>query len=115
MWSEIDGFEGAHGGFGFGKRNVEDEMILEFADALNLTVLNTRYKRKGDCSHMSPAIAGLWLITSIMSREKVKKISRDVNMVKVECIKQHSLLICVFVLQERVAVNKVKPMKRCKV
>ena len=25
--SEIDGFESVHGGFGFGKRNVEGEMI----------------------------------------------------------------------------------------
>ena len=37
--SEIDGFEGVHGGFGFGKRNVEG--VLETADALNLAVLNT--------------------------------------------------------------------------
>ena len=92
VWSEIDGFEGVHGGFGFGKRNVDDEMILEFADALNLAVLNTRYIRRGDCSHMSPANAGLRLITSIMFR-KSEKMIRDVNMVKVECIKQHSLLI----------------------
>ena len=35
-----------HGGFGFGKRNVEGEMILENADALNLAVLNTWFKKK---------------------------------------------------------------------
>ena len=34
--SEIDGFDSVHGGFGFGKRNMESEMILEAADALNL-------------------------------------------------------------------------------
>ena len=44
--SEIDGFEGVHGGFGFGKRNMEGEMILETADALNLAVLNTWFKKK---------------------------------------------------------------------
>ena len=44
--SEIDGFEGVHGGFGFGKRNVEGEMILETADALNLAVLNTWFKKE---------------------------------------------------------------------
>ena len=44
--SEIDGFEGVHGGFGFGKQNVEGEMILETADALNLAVLNTWFKKK---------------------------------------------------------------------
>ena len=45
--SEIDGFEGVHGGFGFGKRNVEGEMILVTADALNLAVLNTWFKKEG--------------------------------------------------------------------
>ena len=100
VWSGIDG---AHGGFGFGKRNVEDEMILEFADALNLAVLNTLFKkRRGDCSHMSPANAGLWLITSILSRKSERKIIRGVKVVKVECIKQHRLLVCVFDLQEKV-------------
>ena len=33
MWG-LEGFEGVHGGFWFGKRNVEGEMILEFADVL---------------------------------------------------------------------------------
>ena len=35
-----------HGGFGFGKRNVEGEVILEFADALNQAVLNMWFKKK---------------------------------------------------------------------
>ena len=37
--------EGVHSGFGFGKWNVEGEMILELADALNLAVLNTWFKK----------------------------------------------------------------------
>ena len=44
--SEIDGFESVHGGFGFGKRIVEGEMILKFADALSLAVLNTWFKKE---------------------------------------------------------------------
>ena len=35
-----------HGGFGFGKRNVQGEMILETANALNLAVFNTRFKKE---------------------------------------------------------------------
>ena len=50
--SEIDGFEGVHGGFGFGKRNVEGEMILEFADALNLAVLNMWFKEREKMFHV---------------------------------------------------------------
>ena len=98
VWS---GIGGAHGGFGFGKRNVEDEMILKFADELNQVVLNRWFKRRGDYSHMNPANAGLWLITSSLSRKKERKIIRGVKVVEVECIKQHRLLICVFDLQER--------------
>ena len=45
----VEGFEGVHGGFGFGKRNVEGEMILEFADAWNFVVANTWFKKnEGD-------------------------------------------------------------------
>ena len=41
---------------------------------------------------------------------------KDVKVVRVECIKQHRLLICVFDLKERVGLKcKVKPVKRCKV
>ena len=34
-----------HIGFGFGIRNVEGEMILEIADALNFVVANTWFKK----------------------------------------------------------------------
>ena len=45
----VEGFEDMHGGFGFGKRNVEGEMILEFADAWNFVVANTWFKKnEGD-------------------------------------------------------------------
>ena len=63
---------------------------------------------------MSPKNAGLWLITSY-PRKNERKIIRDVKVVKIECIKQHRLLICVFDLKERVGQCKVKPVKRCKV
>ena len=33
-----DGFEGVHGGTGFGIRNAEGDMLSEFADAMGLAV-----------------------------------------------------------------------------
>ena len=45
--ARADGFEGVHGGFGFGVRNTEGEMLLEFADAMDLAVASTWF-RKGD-------------------------------------------------------------------
>ena len=41
-----DGFEGVHGGKGFGIRNAEGEMLLEFADAMGLAVCNTWFTKK---------------------------------------------------------------------
>ena len=41
--AEADGFEGVHGGKGFDVRNIEGEVLLEFADAWGLTVCNTRF------------------------------------------------------------------------
>ena len=44
--AEVDGFEGVHGGYGFGRRNVDGEMLLEFADALDFAVVNTWFKKE---------------------------------------------------------------------
>ena len=41
--AEVDGFEGVHGGYGFG-RNVYGEMLLKFADALDFAIVNTWFK-----------------------------------------------------------------------
>ena len=112
---EIDGFESGHGGCGFGKRNVEGEMILETADALNLAVLNTWFKNERRLFTYEND-EGRTVVDYILSRKSERKMIRDVKVVKVECIKQHRLLICVFDLKERVGLKcKVKPVKRCKV
>ena len=44
-----DGYEGVHGGFGYGARNPEGERILDFGVAHNMVVGNTvtHYSRKG--------------------------------------------------------------------
>ena len=43
--AKAEGFEGVHGGKGFGTRNVEGEMLLEFADAMWLAVCNTWFTK----------------------------------------------------------------------
>ena len=60
------------GGFGFGKRNVEGEMILETADALNLAVLNKWFRKERRLFTYITAKAGLWLITSCPGKVKEK-------------------------------------------
>lgn len=43
--SSVGGFNSVHGGHGFGHRNVEGEMLLEFADAMDLVVANTWFEK----------------------------------------------------------------------
>ena len=43
---EVDGFEGVHGGFGIGKRNLEGRLLLEFCVEKDLYVGNSWFKKK---------------------------------------------------------------------
>ena len=75
----VEGFEGVHGGFGFGKRNVEGEMILEFADAWNYVVANTWFK-KDEGRLITYEIPGKCrtVIDCILIRKSDRKLIRDV-------------------------------------
>src|SRR5450432_315163 len=43
---KAEGFEGVHGGKGFGSRNLEGEMLLEFADSMSLVITNTWFDKE---------------------------------------------------------------------
>ena len=43
---DAEGYEEVHGGKGFGVRNVEGEMVLEFAVARELIVVNTWFEKE---------------------------------------------------------------------
>ena len=40
------GYDGIHGGFGYGSRNTDGSRILEFADGLNLVICNTLFTKQ---------------------------------------------------------------------
>jgi len=44
--TNVDGYDGVHGGYGLGERNADGERILEFCDAMELIVTNTCFKRQ---------------------------------------------------------------------
>ena len=113
--AEVDGFEGVHGGYGFGRRNVDGEMLLEFADALDLAIVNTWFKKEVRKMIMYETKACKTVIDFFLIRKRERKLVRDVKVVHEECIKQHKLLICVLDLKEKLVRSKVKFMKRRKV
>ena len=113
----VEGFEGVHGGFGFGKRNVEGEMILEFADAWNLVVANTWFK-KNEGRLITYEIPGKCrtVIDYILIRKSDRKLIRDVKVIRQEeCISGHKLITCVLDLKEGLNKRKMEFVKRCKV
>ena len=40
------GYDGTHGGFGYGSRNTDGSRISEFADGLNLVICNTLFTKQ---------------------------------------------------------------------
>jgi len=40
------GYDGMHGGYGFGDRNADGSRILEFVDGLNLVICNTLFMKQ---------------------------------------------------------------------
>ncbi|XP_065319037.1 uncharacterized protein LOC135927029 [Gordionus sp. m RMFG-2023] len=43
-----EGYEGVHGGFNYGMRNLEGERILDFSDAMDIIVCNTMFKKESE-------------------------------------------------------------------
>ena len=50
------GYDGMHGGFGYGDRNADGSRILEFADGINVVICNTLFVKQE--SHLMTYAAG---------------------------------------------------------
>ena len=109
------GFDGVHGGQGYGVRNVEGERILEFGDALELVVCNTFFKKdkaklitynSGGCKST---------IDYIMVRKQDRIMVRNVKAIPgEECVSQHRPVIGDLMLRVKNAGAK-KHLPRLKV
>ena len=90
-----DGFEGIHGGQGFGVRNSEGTRILELCAAADLVITNTLFTKPNN--HLVTFRSGKVCsqIDFILLRRLDFKCARDVKVIGgEECVSQHKLLIC---------------------
>ena len=107
-----DGFEGIHGGRGFGRRNQEGDRFLEFAEAMDLVVLNTQFKKRR--SHLVTYKSGQneTQIDYILVRKEDKKIIMDCKVIPNESVvAQHKLVVADV---RKKAIKKSKPPARNK-
>src|SRR5437899_11255467 len=112
---KVDGYEGVHGGKGFGVRNVEGEMLLEFAGAMKLVVLNTWFT-KSESKKVTYDSGGNKTVVDYMLVRRCDLTVTDINVIGTEeCVKQHKLLVCKIDLHESVKKVKKKFVGRYKV
>ena len=92
--SGADGFEGVHEGNGFGIRNPEGEMLLEFADAMGLTISNTWFMKR-DSQKVTYELGGNKTVVDYMlTRREDRWMVRNVTVTQSEaCIPQHKPMI----------------------
>ena len=89
-----DGYERHHGGWSMGTRNLAGEDILTFAEANDLSLCNTFFKKRE--SHLATYYSGgrftqidFWLV-----RSANRKLVKDAKVIPSECVApQHRLLV----------------------
>jgi len=112
-----DGYEGVHGGFGYGNRNLEGDLILEFCDANEMTICNTWFEKKTNNLITYESGGMCTMIDYILTRREDRKCVRNVKVIAgEECVSQHRLLVCDMELKElkekkRVCSEKLKVWK----
>jgi hypothetical protein len=90
--SGSDGYEGLHGGFGFGKRNKEGDRILEFCEAMDLLLDQITYESGIDKS----------VIDYLVVRRGDRNLLKNVRGIwEKHGVSQHCLLIGDFALRGR--------------
>lgn len=88
-----DGYPGAHGGFGFGVRNVGGSALLEFATALDLVIVNSVFQKRAE--HLITFSSGglNTQIDYLLMRKRDARACVDCKVFRSEaCASQHRLL-----------------------
>jgi len=86
------GYDGTHGGFGFGSRNADGSRILEFADGLNLLICNTLFTKQE--AKLVTYVAGpvKSTVDYIMVRQEDKAKVRNVKVISSEeCVPKQTV------------------------
>jgi len=88
------GYDGTHGGFGYGDRNAGGSRILEFTDGLNLVICNTLFMKQE--SQLVTYAAGSVKSTVdyiIVQQEDKAKVCNVKVIPNEECVPKHKLLV----------------------
>ena len=112
---KTEGYEEVHGGKGFGMRNTEGELLLEFADARDLTVMNTWFEKKENQKVTYESGGNRSVVGYVLTRRLDRAMVADAKVIASEpCILQHKLLFCGVKWKERDTKVKRVFVDKCK-
>ncbi|XP_071699642.1 uncharacterized protein [Rutidosis leptorrhynchoides] len=101
--AEAEGYEGAHGGFGFGPRNEEGRSILEFAIAHKLVVANPFIKKRDSQFATFHSGGHYTQIDFLLLRKGELRTCKDCKVLPAfTCSSQHRFLVMDLVTRGRV-------------
>ncbi|XP_071718203.1 uncharacterized protein [Rutidosis leptorrhynchoides] len=115
--TDVEGYPGAHGGFGYGVRNEEGFSILEFAVAHDLVVVNSFFKKTEAQLATFHSGGHSTQIDYLLLRKGDFRTCRDCKVLnELTCSSQHRLVVMDLVTQRRVtkSVRFVQPKIRWK-
>ena len=92
---EAAGYEGVHGGSGYGERNADGDRVLEFAVANDFVIGNTFFVKRDSHLITYQSSNAKTQIDFILLRKRNLKMAKDIKVIpSEECVPQHKLLIC---------------------
>ena len=99
--ASADGYEGVHGGWGYGVRNAEGCRVLELADAHGMVVCNTLFQRKPERLITYRSGENMSMIDYVLVKAWDRKYRKCVKNVKaIPGMLQHSLVVMDVVSKE---------------
>ena len=112
----VEGFDGVHGGHGFGKRDVEGEMLLQLAESLGFIIVSTYFQKEDGKKVTYDSGDKRSAIDFVLVRKCERSSVWDVKVIPGEpCIQQHRLVVAVVKLSEHVKRKRQAFSSRCRV
>ncbi|XP_071714558.1 uncharacterized protein [Rutidosis leptorrhynchoides] len=107
--SDVEGYPGTHGGFGYGVRNEEGSSILDFAVAQDLVVVNSFFnKTNAQLATFHSGDHSTQIDYLLLRKGELRTCGDCKVLTNLICSSQHRLLIMDLVLQRRVT-KSVRP------
>ena len=108
-----DRYDGVHGGYGYGVTNVEGEKILEFADAWEMVVVNTLFKKDKNKLITYRSGTADTTVDHVLVRRRDRGKVKDAKVIPDEEVtSQHRLLVMDMKIEGVVKKRKEKPKMR---